>query len=132
MAGGRGDNPLWSPVCLPLFGVPFVLFGVWVITTPARARRLLRNTVYVVTDRRAVIIERGYWGTNAHSFGPEQLAGLRLVERPGGRGDVILSETVYVDSDGDRRAIPVGFLNIPDARRVEGLVRELSSRPESG
>ena len=130
--GMRGDDPLWSPVCFPLFGVPFVLFGVWMITAPARARRRLRNTVYAVTDRRAVIVERGFWGTTAHSFGPEQLAGLRLIERPSGRGDVILSETVYADSDGDRRLIPVGFLNIPDARRIEGLVRELVAPLESG
>jgi hypothetical protein len=44
---------------------------------------------------------------------------------------VILSETVYTDSDGNRRVVPVGFFNISDARRVEQLVRELAARPES-
>lgn len=125
--GMRGDNPLWSPICFPLFGVPFVLFGIWMITAPARARRRLRNTVYAVTDRRAVVIERGYWGATVHSFGPEQLAGSSFIERPGGRGDVILSETAHVDSDGVRHVTQVGFLNIPDARRIEGLVRHLAA-----
>jgi hypothetical protein len=125
--GMRGDNPLWSPVCFPLFGVPFVLFGIWMITAPARARRRLRDTVYAVTDRRAVVIECGYWGTTVRSFGPEQLAGSSFIERPGSRGDLILSETAHVDSDGVRHVTQVGFLNISDARRVEELIRYLAA-----
>ena len=46
----------------PLFGVPFVLIGFAMLSTPLWVYRNSFKTVYVITDRRAITIEGG-WST---------------------------------------------------------------------
>jgi hypothetical protein len=129
--GLQGNNPLWSPVCFPLFGVPFALFGVWMVTAPLRARRTRRNTAYAVTDQRAVILVRRFWGVRVEAFAPEELAEVSRVERPDGSGDLILSESVSTDGDGYQRTRQVGFFGVIEVRRVEARVRELAAKVNS-
>ncbi len=40
----------------PLFGVPFVLIGIGLMSAPLRAYRKAFKTIYVITDRRAITL----------------------------------------------------------------------------
>jgi hypothetical protein len=78
--------------------------------------RMLDETAYVVTDRRALIVE-GDPSRAIRSIGPERMGDLRLVEYPDGTGDLIL----------ETRANHMTYLfrAIKDARAVDTLVRQM-------
>jgi hypothetical protein len=110
----------------PLFGIPFVLIGFGMLSSPLWAYRKALKTVYAITNRRAIAIEGG-WTTTVRSFRPDQLKTVYRKERRNGIGDVILGQRVWTDSDNDRRSVDVGFMNVRDAKRVERLVQELAA-----
>jgi hypothetical protein len=78
--------------------------------------RILDQTAYVVTDRRALILE-GNPSRAIRSIGPELMGNLSLVEYPDGTGDLIL----------ERRAEHTTYLfhSIQDARAVDALLRQI-------
>lgn len=128
---GKPDSD--SPVVTFLGCSVFIVMAVCLIRMPARRRKRRANTVYAVTDRRAVIIETwwaGWWSwwrtPSVQSFGPADLGKLRRVDHPADRGDVVLAERV--DSDGHVELD--AFWNVADASDVEAVVRELVARPE--
>ena len=86
-----------------------------------------KRTVYVVTDRRAVVI-RGGWGGNVtvRSFEPEKLTDLRRDERADGSGDLVFGQDVRFSSRGGRSVVDYGFLAVPNAREAEEYVRGLA------
>lgn len=110
----------------PLFGLPFVLIGLGLLSSPVWAYRKALKMVYVITSRRAISFEGG-WTTTIRSYRPEQLAGAYRRERRSGVGDVVLGQKVWTDSDNDRRSQDIGFMNVRDARRVERLIQELAA-----
>ena len=110
----------------PLFGLPFVLIGIGMLSAPLWAYRKALKTVYVITGGRALVIETGRTST-IRSYRPDQLRGAYRKERRNGTGDVILGQRVWTDSDNDRRSMDVGFMNVRDAKRVERLVNEVAA-----
>ena len=141
-------------VVFALFGIPFVLIGVGMLTSPWWIKRRLewaaRRTVYVITDRRAILFDGGYGGLpevavgmpglgglagKAHqirSFGPGQLRDLQQIQREDGSGDIIFQSTAFPDGRGRVQFSRGGFFSIPDVREVERMLRELAARGESG
>ena len=116
----------------PLFGVPFVLIGFGLLSSPYWARRSAQRSVYVLTDRRAIII-RGSWRGNVsvRSFERERLTDLQRKQNTDGSGDLIFTRDVRRDSDGDRHSTDVGFLAIRDVKNVEDIVRASVKRYET-
>ncbi|MCC6909721.1 MAG: PH domain-containing protein [Phycisphaerales bacterium] len=108
----------------PLFGIPFVLIGCGMFCSPLVLRRKARRTVYVLTDRRAIIIT-GLLSLDVQSFPPDQLGQIRRRQRRDGSGDLIFRTEIDYDSDGDRTRRYIGFLAIPDVKSVEHSVRDL-------
>jgi hypothetical protein len=54
-------------VLFPLWGIPFVLMGLYLIVGRLYVRRrTLERSVYVLTDRRALSIARSWWGSGEH------------------------------------------------------------------
>lgn len=43
----------------PAFGIPFVLIGLGLLTTPLRLAARSRKTIYAITDRRVLIVQKG-------------------------------------------------------------------------
>jgi hypothetical protein len=105
----------------PLFGVPFVLIGLGMLSAPWWAARAARATAYVITDRRALIIALS---GSVRSFTAEKLKDLERRQRPDGSGDIVIERTVY---EGSRRSSvrEIGFFGIPDAKRAEDLLRQI-------
>src|SRR5262245_60481290 len=56
----------------PLFGVPFILIGLGMLSGPFWAHRKALKTVYVITNRRAITFDGG-WTTTIRSYPPERL-----------------------------------------------------------
>lgn len=108
----------------PLFGVPFVLFGIGMLSTPFWTYRKALKTVYVITNRRAITFDSG-WTTTIRSYPPDKLQNICRKEKSDGTGDVILGQRVWTGSEGEQQATNLGFLNIRDPKTVEQMLKEL-------
>jgi hypothetical protein len=115
----------------PLFGLPFVLVGLGLLSTPFWLIRKARRTVYVVTDQRAIIIEARRT-VSVRSFGPADLKGFQRKERRDGSGDITFGHPIRSSSDADCSPTQAGFLGIRDVRHVEELLRRLADQGPSG
>jgi hypothetical protein len=109
----------------PLFGVPFLLIGLAMLSSPIWARRRASKTVYVITDRRAITFDGG-WSTTIRSYPPEKLQDVYRKEKKDGSGDVIFARRAWHDSDGDRHTEELGFLRIKEPREVEQMLKKLA------
>jgi hypothetical protein len=111
----------------PLFGLPFILIGVGMLSSPYWMRRKARRCAYVLTNRRAIVLSGGWRGSvTVRSFGPERLTDLQRKQNPDGSGDLVFAQDIRRDSEGSRLATDVGFLAIRDVKSVEEQVRALS------
>jgi hypothetical protein len=114
LGGGvaKGPDPgagRWLSLCFPLFGVPFVLVGLGMLSAPWWARRRAKRSCYAVTNQRAIVRQAGVFGGVAvRSFGPDQLLDSREEGIAELRDSVISS--IYKKLVGDcGRLVTVGF-----------------------
>ena len=134
--GGFGGGGAKGPpgigavfACFPLFGLPFVLIGFGMLSSPYWMRRKAKRTCYALTDSRAILWEPGWFGgVEVRSYGPAELTKIRRKEYSDGSGDLVFEESVSIgrDSDGDttRSITRHGFMGIDDVRAVEQLLRQ--------
>jgi hypothetical protein len=111
----------------PLFGLPFVLIGLGMLSSPYWLWRQAKRTCYALTDRRALLWKAGMFGSVAvRSYGPEALNKIRRTAYPHGCGDLVFEEIVTIgsDSDGNRTTSTTrhGFMAIERVREVEQLL----------
>ncbi len=111
----------------PLFGIPFILIGLAMLSSPLFTIRKTRKTVYIITDRRAILFEGG-WGMKVRSFRPEQLMNLERKQRSDGSGDIILEKRVSYDNDNKRQLTEVGFFGIENVKEVEDMLESLQAK----
>ena len=113
----------------PFFGVPFILVGLGMFTTPLWLMRAARRTVYVVTDRRAIVLRGSWFGSvTVRSFEPEKLGDLSRNQRADGSGDLVFGQDVKVGNRGATRLVDYGFLGLRDVREAEEYVDALARR----
>lgn len=73
--------------------VMFITTGTLFFAHLPLAARAVRRWRYVITDRRAILVEVGPWGSaSVWSWKPEQLREAQLNREPSGNGDVIFGE----------------------------------------
>lgn len=111
----------------PLFGVPFTLIGIALLSSPIWAYRKASKTVYVITDRRAVSFDGGRSMT-IRSYLPQDLKDVYRKEKSSDEGDVIIARRAWRDSDGDQQTEELGFLRIKNPKQVERLIRGLAEQ----
>lgn len=46
-------------IAMPIFGLPFILIGFWMLWQPIRAMRLAGSTIFALTNNRLIKIEMG-------------------------------------------------------------------------
>jgi len=109
------------------FGIPFVLIGIGMLSSPFWTYRKSLNTIYVITDRRAITFDGGRTVT-IRSYEPERLGNVFRKERNDGSGDVIISQKEWRDSEGDKQREELGFIRIKDAKRVERMLKKLAEK----
>ena len=117
------EIPDWLPFLAPL--APFaLLMGPCLLLAPLIGLLMARMTIYVLTDRRAMI----FAGSRvARSFPPSQLQNITCTTNRDGSGDVIFDwKRRWRKHRTNLRYFNVAFLGIPNARDVEQLVRQLA------
>ncbi|MEM6644870.1 MAG: hypothetical protein AAF730_01320 [Bacteroidota bacterium] len=116
-----------------LFGIPFVLVGLLTLASPFLLARSARNTVYVVTDQRALIFS-GKDTVSVKTFAPDEFDSLDRTIKANGRGSVQFKDapqkeknngTVNLKLKGD------GFYGIPDAQYVYDTLRRLQDEVQT-
>lgn len=112
----------------PCFGIPFVLIGLALVASPVWLRRKAGNTVYALTDRRAILWEPGWFGAvTVRSYAAAGLGRMARRDRAGGAGDLVFEEFVTSSTNSDGHTSSTthqrGFLCIDRVREVEDLVR---------
>jgi hypothetical protein len=115
--------------CFPICGLPVLLFGLFMLTSPIWVRRRAEQTCYALTNRRALTWVAGWFGrVDVRSYGPAQLQKLRRTEYGDGGGDLVFEEIVTrsTDTDGNWQThrTQYGFLAIDNVRAVEELLRK--------
>ena len=128
--GTSKDLSLGPGRFFPLFGVPFILIGLGMFSAPWWMRRRMRRTIYLVTNRRAIIFQRGF-SITTRSFTPEQVQSLTKRVRADGSGDIIFTGVVPVSAvnAGNAAAFTqMGFFGIPDVKAVESLLLKLTGK----
>jgi hypothetical protein len=120
MAGAAGfripDFSRLSESLFALFGIPFVLIGLGLLASPYFVYKKAKRTVYAITNRRALIVIGGK-SKFIQSYSGKEIGTISRSERADGTGDIFFGEEV-----GEKRTKPVGFLAIPDVRRVERIL----------
>ncbi len=102
----------------PLFGLPFVLIGVWLLLSPVFHYVKAFKTLYIVTNKTARIVTMGRT-KQVETFTGEDLQQIQRKEKPDGSGDIIFQHRVSHSSKGGRTITPVGFFGIGAVAVVE-------------
>jgi len=109
---------------------PIVIFFLWgsltFLSEPFVERREIRNTVYAITDQRAIILIKKRRTTTRVSYTPDKLDKLRYEESS--FGDPGSGSIIFNESKKAARAGIAGFSSIPAARNIERLLSELAAK----
>lgn len=126
-SGGFGQSSGGPGIIFSLFGLPFVLIGLLLLSSPYWIYRAAARTVCAISDRRLLIIRAGST-RKIQSYTARDISNLERREQPDGSGDLIFARRYYTstDSDGFRsnNTQNIGFFGIPDVRNVERIIRE--------
>ncbi|MGN0836111.1 MAG: PH domain-containing protein [Akkermansia sp.] len=99
------------------FFIPFWCIAVYMLSAPLRMRRSLERTLYVVTDRRALVMAPGWFGrrrTEVYPLEPDMV--MKVRRKSDGSGDLVFETDDY---RGQGRSIERGFLSVPRVREAE-------------
>ncbi len=111
----------------PIFGVPFLLIGLAMLSSPLWVYWKAGKSVYLITDRRAITFEGGT-STTIRSYSPEKLQDVFRKEKKDGSGDVMISVKQWRDSEGDQKLEELGFLRIRNPKEIEQMLKKLAKQ----
>jgi len=111
-------------IVFPLFGLPFVAIGFWMLWQPIAAVRRARRTVYALTDRRLIEVIVGA-ATSVKSVMLDRIGPIERSAGPDGWGTLRVQTGSHVDSDGDRITDRFEMIGIPDVVGLERRILEL-------
>jgi len=106
------------------FGVPFILIGIGMLLSPLLAIRSAKRMVYLLTDRRAIIIRQMLKSFEIRSYRPEQLKNIYTREDKNGNGDVIF-EGVTASKYSTRGSV-TGFMATRGVHEVKRMIESLA------
>ena len=109
----------------PLFGLPFLLVGLALLSSPFWLARKAKKSCYILTDHRAIVVAAGFFGSRMiKSFGPEQLTTITRTEHSDGSGDLVFEEFTTGHGDHHTRT-RLGFIAINNVHDVEQLIIQM-------
>ncbi len=140
MAGGaqqpQGNNGFdIIRFVFPLFGLPFVLVGFGMLSSPYWLMRRARKTCYAVTTQRAIIWQAGWFGSmEIRSFAPAELNRMRRVEYANGEGDLIFEDLLtmaHFERSKHQTNMRSGFMGISNVKKSEELITKALLSPSN-
>ncbi len=112
----------WSfGIIMPIFGLPFIFVGLWMLWQPIGAMRQAGRTLYALTTRRVIRLVEGR-KRELHSVLIEQIGPISRKEARDGTGHLHIQTHSHLDSDGDRTTEKFSVLGVPDVARLERLI----------
>jgi len=137
-ASGSGAKGAPPPL-FALFGVPFVLVGLYMIFGRFIYKRWRKtNTYYAVTDKRVLVLTK-LWRSDLQAIRIGVIPTLNLSVGRDGRGTIVFGNTSYASTyansgmdffGGFYGSQAPAFYDIKDAREVHDLVNKLMNEPE--
>lgn len=126
---GRHGGPIG--LVFPLFGIPFVLFGLYFVAGRFFVEALIRrHTHYGITNERIILIS-GLFARRTQSLNLRTLSEMALSERPDGSGTITFGPPHPLGFwmpagpwPGTHRFAPAMFERVDRAREVYDLIRK--------
>ena len=110
------------------FSLPFWCIGIGLLSSPWWGLRKQKRTVQVITNRRAVELYPGLFGSmKSHVWPLEPGMVKSCTVRKDGSGDLILGYETRHGKNGTH-TVAQGFMNVPEVRRVEQFLYELTEK----
>lgn len=110
-------------VVFPLFGIPFILVGLKMLFPNLFGGRRIQNTVYAITDQRALIVTSG----RVNAWDLDSVQGVEKRYYKDGTGDLVLSngrvETYYRNGHTHSRNVTLEFSGLADVDAAEAALR---------
>jgi hypothetical protein len=129
--GGTTKTPDWVTYTFgfvfPLFGVPFVATGFYMLSMPITAIGKAKRTVFALTDRRMLRVTAGK-SREAASVMLDQMGPFTVKAGSDGYGSLSIQTGTSIDSDGDRTTETFLIAGVPDVARLEGLLLDHRSK----
>lgn len=114
----------------PLFGLPFLLVGLAMISSPFLVGRKARRTACCVTNQRAMQIECGR-SIKVQSWSAQDLNQISKVLHPDGTGSLTFASSLVQRAKGGVREVAQGFYGVPDPRACEEALLALKATSRS-
>ncbi len=107
-----------------LFSIPFLFMAAFFATYPWRRVRKLRRTLYVITNRRALVSEPGLFSWTMRPFALEPDMVLERRARAEGKGDLVFAIEYHRSSKGGTHTVRHGFKSLADLQLAERKLDE--------
>ena len=108
------------------FSLPFWCIGIGLFSSPWWGLRKQKRTVQVITNRRAMELYPGIFGSfKSHVWPLEPGMVKSCTVRKDGSGDLILGYETRHSKNGTH-TVSQGFMNVPEVRRLEQFLYELT------
>lgn len=108
------------------FSIPFWCIGIGLFSSPWWGLRKQKRTVQVITNRRAMELYPGFFGSmKSHVWPLEPGMVKSCTVRKDGSGDLILGYETRHSKNGTH-TVAQGFMNVPEVRRLEQFLYELT------
>jgi hypothetical protein len=116
-------NFSWWMMIFPIFGLPFVAIGVWLVNKPLAVLADARHQIHALTNRRLITLtmrkDKAIKSIDIAKTGP-----VSRKERADGWGSITIESGSHRDSDGDQITDRFEFYCIPEVVKVDRLLRD--------
>lgn len=126
--GDEGPGILaWA---FPLFGLPFVAVGCWMLARPFVPLWERGRVLYVVTDRRVLKLALGRT-LEVSAVPADRIGPARRSESRDGAGTLSLAVRIGRDSEGDRQTEQFVIGAVADVMGAQSAIARIAARPLS-
>ncbi len=110
-----------------LFGLPFLIIGIFMLLSPFIASLIAKKSIYIITDRRAIIFNKTIFSNNVKSYYPKDLSNIETNQKGEDEGDIIFSSETRRGSERSYE-VPIGFWGVKNFNDGKKLLKELKRK----
>lgn len=130
-AASMGDaGPGILAWAFPLFGLPFVAVGAWMLARPFTPLWERGRVLYVITDKRVLKLALGRT-LEVQTLPADRIGPAQRSEDRNGAGTLSLAVRVGRDSDGDRQTEHFVIGAVADVMGAQSAIARIAARPLS-
>jgi hypothetical protein len=116
-------NFSWWMMIFPMFGLPFVAIGFWLVNKPLIVLADARHQIHALTNRRLITLtmrkDKDLKSVDIAKTGP-----ISRKEKADGWGSITIETGSHRDSDGDQITDRFEFYGIPEVAKVDRMLRD--------